>query len=229
MQSGTFAVMGFWDRPRMDQIWADAVKELGLENSEDALREMRELPWQRLLSVKSLDVSPMSQTDVSAEDLTDWQMDGYGVFTDDYFVSPPFFSPNGAFLDYQPTVVDAVMHGDNADEGNIFRDAAARPGAFEDLKRVAKELMGEQGLNELLHIYGLNDEDVQRIDKPELACRLHRIPEDARFYLPSDELLRVWPKAAFYHLTARSPFRKTSVWPNDSYHTLDLLYVSCLL
>ena len=147
------------------------------------------------------------------------------MFTDDDFVSPPFFSSDGSFLEHQPTIIDAIMHGDNADEGNIFRNAAAQPGAFERLKEVAKAVLGAQGLAELLDIYAMNDEDVLGMDTAQLAVRLYRIPEDARFYLPSDELVRVWPKAAFYHLTAKSPFRASSLWPNDSFHTLDLLYV----
>lgn len=57
MQSGTFAVMGFWDRPRMNQIWASALVELGLDRSEDALGVLRSMPWQKLLGVKALDVS----------------------------------------------------------------------------------------------------------------------------------------------------------------------------
>lgn len=56
MQSGNFAVMGFWDRQRVDQIWTDAAKELRL-NPECALEQMRQLPWQRLLYVNAFDVS----------------------------------------------------------------------------------------------------------------------------------------------------------------------------
>jgi hypothetical protein len=150
------------------------------------------------------------------------------VYIDGDFVSPPFFSPDGSFLDHQPRVIDAVMHGDNADEGNIFRIPAARRGALDDLKSVATKTLGESGAEELLDIYRLKDALIEGIHPGELSSRLHRLPEDARFYIPSDELLRVWPNAAFYHLTAKSPFKTTSRWPDDCYHTQDLLYVSAL-
>lgn len=116
------------------------------------------------------------------------------------------------------------MHGDNGDEGNIFRQASSLPAAMNDLKRTALQLLGPQPCAELLEVYGLGQSDLLSPD--ERSFRLHRFPEDARFYLPAAELYRVWPQAAFYHLSAKSPFA-SSRYANDSYHTLDLLYVSC--
>lgn len=117
------------------------------------------------------------------------------------------------------------MHGDNADEGNIFREAASRPGVLDDLHRTAVAILGDHGGLELLKLYGLDEEQVQRITPQERDWRIHRFPEDARFYLPSAELQRVWPNAAFYHFGAKSPFG-SSRFPDDSFHTLELLYVS---
>ena len=150
-------------------------------------------------------------------------MDGYGVYSDGDFVSEPFLSARGDFLPSEPTVIDAVMHGDNADEGNIFRDAAASEGALDRLSTIARDILGEQAARELLDIYGLSD--TASLDPSEVAWRLHRFPEDARFYLPSDKLIWVWPRAAFYHLDAKSPFA-SALWPKDCYHTHDLLYVN---
>jgi hypothetical protein len=115
------------------------------------------------------------------------------------------------------------MHGDNGDEGNIFREPAGRPGALEELRTTTTEILGEANCSEFLKLYGLDQ--AEDLTDEERSWRLHRIPEDARFYLPSAELQRVWPEAAFYHLEAKSPFT-TSRYASDSYHTLDLLYVS---
>ena len=114
------------------------------------------------------------------------------------------------------------MNGDNADEGNIFRGAAAAPGVLDQLRAVAQEVMGEEGRDDLLDIYGLTDIDT--LDRAETTERLTALAEDARFYLPSEEVSRVWPKAAFYHLTPKSPFW-TSRFPGECFHTQDLLYV----
>ncbi len=150
-------------------------------------------------------------------------MDGYGVFLDDFFVSSPLSGPRGDFPAVTPLTVNAVMHGDNADEGNIFRDTAKNGNAMNDLVNVATEVLGEEGCNRLIAGYDLRD--WVDLDVDERAHRLYRFPEDARFYLPSDELVAAWPGSAFYHLTARSPCQG-SLFPHDSFHTLDLLYVS---
>jgi hypothetical protein len=143
------------------------------------------------------------------------------VYIDNHFVSPAFVSPSGDFLPHPPPV-EAVLHGDNADEGNIFREAANRPGALDDLRNAAKSILGKEGCETLLQLYQLDR--AGGLTEEERAERLYRVPEDARFYLPSAELQRVWPKSAFYHLTAKSPF--ASRCEGDSFHTLDLLYVS---
>jgi hypothetical protein len=61
MQSGNLAVMGFWDRERMDRIWRDAVKAAGLEDGDgdgvDCIEAMRALPADELLRLPPLDVS----------------------------------------------------------------------------------------------------------------------------------------------------------------------------
>lgn len=57
MQSGNFAVMGFWDRQRVDEIWGDALQELNLSGHDDPLDAMREVHWQQLLDTKALAVS----------------------------------------------------------------------------------------------------------------------------------------------------------------------------
>lgn len=143
------------------------------------------------------------------------------MYIDDHFVSPPYISPSGDFLAHSPPV-ESVLHGDNADEGNIFREAARRPGALDELKIAAQSILGKEGCETLLQLYQLDRQ--AELTQEERAERLYRIPEDARFYLPSAELQRVWPKSAFYHLTAKSPF--ASRCEGDSFHTLDLLYVS---
>jgi len=56
MQSGTFAVMGFWDRKRVDQIWNDALTELRVDTHPDPLETMRSLHWQRLLYTEAFQV-----------------------------------------------------------------------------------------------------------------------------------------------------------------------------
>ena len=56
MQSGTFAVMGFWDRIRVDQIWNDALTELRVDTHPDPLETMRSLHWQRLLYTEAFQV-----------------------------------------------------------------------------------------------------------------------------------------------------------------------------
>jgi hypothetical protein len=151
------------------------------------------------------------------------QMDGYGVMCDGVFVSSPLIGARGEFLPFAPTSLDAIMHGDNADEGNIFRSTARSTTTMCDLVRAATEVIGEKGCAELLIAYGL--EEWARLDELERARRLCRFPEDARFYLPSDELQRAWPESSFYHLVAKSPCQG-SLYPGDSFHTLDLLYVS---
>jgi hypothetical protein len=140
---------------------------------------------------------------------------------DDHFMPAPYISPSGDFLPHSPPV-EAVLHGDNADEGNIFREAASRPGALDDLRTAADSILGKEGCKTLLQLYSLDGPG--ELTQEEKAERLYRFPEDARFYLPSAELQRVWPKSAFYHLTAKSPF--ASRCEGDSFHTLDLLYVS---
>ena len=113
------------------------------------------------------------------------------------------------------------MHGDNADEGNIFRQDACVPSIMENVVKVATSALGAEGTKELLNTYGLDDDG---LDQKQVGYRLHRFPEDARFYLPSDGVVSVWPKAAFYHLDVKSPL-SSSLWPGDCFHTLDLLYV----
>jgi len=147
---------------------------------------------------------------------------GYGVYCDDTFVSPHCFGTAGNFLEYEPKTVEAVMHGDNADEGNIFRGLASGSGVLEQLRSVAERVMKKQGCDELLDIYGLSNP--AQLSKEEITARLTAIPEDARFFFLSEELARVWPKAAFYHLTPKSPFF-TSRFPDECFHTQDLLYV----
>lgn len=53
MESGNLAVMGFWNRDRLDQIWDDACHEAGLKS----LEEMRALPAEKLLLLPAVDVS----------------------------------------------------------------------------------------------------------------------------------------------------------------------------
>jgi hypothetical protein len=118
------------------------------------------------------------------------------------------------------------MHGDNADEGNIFRGIAAAPGTMDLLRSTATDIMGQAGREEILDIYGLLEPEA--VSKEENEAGLTALAEDARFYVPSDNLARVWPRAAFYHLTVKSPFW-TSPFPDDCFHTLDLLYVSAIL
>jgi hypothetical protein len=120
--------------------------------------------------------------------------------------------------------LSAILHGDNAHEGNCFRLSAQQPDALIRLRQVATEILGDEGCASLFRLYGLSD----CLGRDELAWRLHQFPEDVRFYLHSDELQRAWPDSAFYHLSAPSPF-STSAWPNESFHTLDLLYVSLVL
>jgi len=150
------------------------------------------------------------------------QLDGYAVLLDDFLVAPPLISKTGLF-ETHPTGIDAVLHGDNAHEGNFFRLAAQQPDALNELRRTATLLLGSEDCAKLFEIYELSDD----LDRQELAWRLHQFPEDVRFYLHSDELQRAWPDSAFYHLSAPSPFT-TSAWPKESFHTLDLLYVSTL-
>jgi len=57
MQSGTFAVMGFWDRKKMDQIWNDALAEMRADKHPDPLETMRGLHWQRLSYIDAFNVS----------------------------------------------------------------------------------------------------------------------------------------------------------------------------
>lgn len=57
IQSGTFAVMGFWDRQRMDQIWNDALTELRVDQRANPLKTMRELHWHRLLYTETFKAS----------------------------------------------------------------------------------------------------------------------------------------------------------------------------
>jgi carboxylesterase type B len=59
IQSGTFAVMGFWGRKRMDQIWNDALTALRVDKHADPLESMRQLHWHRLLYTKAFKVSAM--------------------------------------------------------------------------------------------------------------------------------------------------------------------------
>ncbi len=114
------------------------------------------------------------------------------------------------------------MHGDNGDEGNIFRQTALPATAANSLEETATAVLGKAGKDRLLAAYGL---DTWRdLDDATRADRLHRFPEDARFYLPSDVLQDAWPQAAFYHLAAKSPCQ-ASLYPGDSFHTLDLLYL----
>lgn len=149
---------------------------------------------------------------------------GYAVYQDDLFASSPMFNPQGEFLDYSPRTVGAIMHGDNADEGNIFREDSRSPGKLDELSQAASEIRGEESARGLLKLYGLDEASLGTLGKKEVAQRIHRFPEDARFYLLSDRLRTVWPGAAVYHLTAKSPF-KASRFPDDSYHELDNLYV----
>jgi hypothetical protein len=151
-------------------------------------------------------------------------MDGYGVFLDDLFVSSPLAGPRGDFRPVKAsTSIDALMHGDNADEGNIFRETAKKETTMSDLEAAATQVLGEEGYQRLMAAYGL--QDWKNLDVDQRIHRLNRFPEDARFYLPSDELVATWPRGAFYHLTAKSPCQG-SLYPDDSFHTLDLLYVS---
>ena len=148
------------------------------------------------------------------------QLDGYKVLVDDVFVSQPLLEADGHFTSHSHCI-DAVLHGDNAHEGNIFRHNARQPDALDQFKRAATETFGQEGCTRLLDLYALSD----HLTPTELEHRLHQFPEDVRFYLPSNELQRAWPSSAFYHLSAVSPF-STSPWPGQSFHTLDLLYVS---
>jgi len=148
------------------------------------------------------------------------QLDGYAVLLDDFFVAQPLISENGLFEKHRPGI-DAVLHGDNAHEGNFFRLAAQRPDALNELRQTATLMIGAVDCANLFEMYELSDD----LSQEELAWRLHQFPEDVRFYLHSDELQRAWPDSAFYHLSAPSPF-STSAWPGESFHTLDLFYVS---
>jgi hypothetical protein len=147
------------------------------------------------------------------------QSDGYPVFLDDVFVAPPLVACDGTFMAHHHCI-DAVLHGDNAHEGNVFRHTARKPNALALLKQVASEILGNEGCARLIDLYELSDD----LDEEGLAWRLHQFPEDVRFYLHSNELQRVWPDSAFYHLSAPSPFN-TSAWIGETFHTLDLLYV----
>jgi hypothetical protein len=59
LQSGTFGVMGFWDRERIDEIWRGAVDDMDLEDAsnEEVLEKMRDIPWQRFVHAPALQVS----------------------------------------------------------------------------------------------------------------------------------------------------------------------------
>lgn len=149
------------------------------------------------------------------------QISGYGVFSDDVFVSEPIFGLDGRFLSQAPSL-DAVMHGDNADEGNIFREAAGETSAMLALENIGESVLGRERLATVLNLYGLSE--WRSLDAAERGERLCRFPEDARFYLPTDELQLAWPGSALYHFTAKSPFA-TSAFPGDSFHTLELLHV----
>lgn len=117
------------------------------------------------------------------------------------------------------------MHGDNADEGNIFREDALAPTTRESLVGAAKEVLGDKAAQRLMRLYQIDNDSLEGIGRKETGRRIHRFPEDARFYVLSERLRTVWPSAATYHLTAKSPF-KHSRFPTDSYHELDNLYVS---
>jgi hypothetical protein len=132
------------------------------------------------------------------------------------------FTPAGEFLHHQPSL-DAVMHGDNANEGNFFRSVSSEIRTSENMERIGAAVLGAQGLSNLLELYGLSD--WRSLDDNQRAERFNAFPEDARFFLPTDELQAAWPKSALYHFTATSPF-KTSAFPDDSFHTLELLHVS---
>lgn len=58
MQSGTFGVMGFWDRSRVDEIWQNALDDLDLEDFEaqEGLEMMRGIPWQQLVHIPAFQV-----------------------------------------------------------------------------------------------------------------------------------------------------------------------------
>jgi hypothetical protein len=58
MQSGNLAVMGFWDRGRMNEVWKTAVEDAGLQGAkEDVLARFREVSAESLLALPSLQVS----------------------------------------------------------------------------------------------------------------------------------------------------------------------------
>lgn len=65
MQSGNIAVMGVWDRDRMDQIWGQACQQAGIDDSppegegDKAIEAMRSIPPEKLLSLPALNVSPL--------------------------------------------------------------------------------------------------------------------------------------------------------------------------
>jgi carboxylesterase type B len=146
------------------------------------------------------------------------------VYRDEVFTSGPLFSSDGDFLDYSPKTVSAIMHGDNADEGNIFREDARMPSKMSELERTAVDGLGQTGADTLLELYGLDPGSLHGVNPKEKAHRLHRFPEDARFYLLSERLNNIWPASAFYHLAAKSPFRY-SRYPNDAFHELDNLFL----
>lgn len=141
------------------------------------------------------------------------------MYLDNIFVAGPLISGEGLF-EAHPHCIDAILHGDNAHEGNVFRDVAKRPGALDRLQQAATKLLGIEGCAKIQDLYGLSPDLSHR----DLSWRLHQFPEDVRFYLHANELQRAWPSSAFYHLSATSPF-STSPWPEESFHTLDLLYV----
>lgn len=57
MQSGNLAVMGFCDRPRMDELWHRGLVEAGVESADDPLEDMRGLTAEQIRSNSALNVS----------------------------------------------------------------------------------------------------------------------------------------------------------------------------
>jgi hypothetical protein len=57
MQSGTLAVMGFIDKESMAQLWKEALAEVKMESGDAALKIMRNMSAQDIMSNPALQVS----------------------------------------------------------------------------------------------------------------------------------------------------------------------------
>jgi carboxylesterase type B len=57
MQSGTLAVMGFIDKESMAQLWKKALVEAEIESNDAALKKMRDMSAQQIMSNPALQAS----------------------------------------------------------------------------------------------------------------------------------------------------------------------------